>query len=70
MSRAKNIDIQNLSPAERILLAEALWDSIASQQDQLEVTEAQKKVLDARLAAYRASPDAGTDWAAVQDEMK
>jgi len=70
MSRAKNIDIQNLSPAERILLAEALWDSIASQQDQLEVTEAQKKVLDARLAAYRVAPDAGTDWAAVQDEMK
>lgn len=70
MSTAKNIDIQELSPAERILLAEALWDSVASQQDKLEVTEAQKKVLDARLAAYQADPDTGTDWATVRDEMK
>ena len=70
MSTAKKIDIQDLSQSERILLAEQLWDSIADDQDSLEVTEAQMELLQQRLAAYKASPDEGSSWEEVKKEMK
>ena len=49
MSPVKNIDIQSLSELERISLAEELWDSIADKKDNLEATDAQKKLLDKRI---------------------
>ncbi len=70
MSTVNNINIQQLSQSERILLAEELWDSIAKNQDDLEVTDAQKKILDERMAAYKASPNEGTSWEKVKNEMK
>ena len=70
MSTAKNINIQELSQSERILLAEELWDSVAQNQDILEVTDSQKKLLDERLAAYKASPEEGFSWEEVKNEMK
>jgi putative addiction module component (TIGR02574 family) len=70
MSTVKKINIQELSQSERILLAEELWDSIVENQDSLEVTDSQKKVLEERLAAYRASPGEGFSWEDVKNEMK
>jgi putative addiction module component (TIGR02574 family) len=70
MSTTKEFNIQNLSQSERILLAEELWDSITEDQDSLEVTAAQKKVLEARLAAYYSSPNEGSSWEEVKNEMK
>ena len=70
MNKLKKIDIQSLSQAERILLAEELWDSVAANQDDLEVTDSQKKIIEERLALYEASPDEGTSWEEVKKEMK
>ena len=70
MNTENNINIQKLSQSERILLAEELWDSIAQNQDDLEVTYSQKKILDERMAAYKASPNEGTSWEEVKNEMK
>jgi putative addiction module component (TIGR02574 family) len=70
MSTANKIDIQELSQSERILLAEQLWDSITDNQDTLEVTDAQMKILKQRLAAYQASPNEGTSWEQVKTEMQ
>jgi len=70
MSTANKIDIQELSQSERILLAEQLWDSITNDQDTLEVTDAQMKILQQRLAAYQASPNEGTSWEQVKKEMQ
>jgi putative addiction module component (TIGR02574 family) len=70
MSTANKIDIQELSQSERILLAEQLWDSITDNQDTLEVTDAQMKILQQRLAAYQASPNEGTSWEQVKKEMQ
>ncbi|MES9903263.1 MAG: addiction module protein [Sedimenticola sp.] len=69
MNTAKTINIQELSQSERILLAEELWDSIANDENTLEVTESQKKILAARLSAYKASPDEGSSWEEVKNEM-
>ena len=70
MSALKNIDIQELSQSERILLAEKLWDSIEKEQDNLEVTSSQKKILEQRLASYRASPNESIAWEDVKNEME
>lgn len=70
MSTANKIDIQELSQSERILLAEQLWDSITDDQDTIEVTDSQKKILQQRLAAYKASPNEGTSWEQVKKEMQ
>ncbi len=70
MSAVNKIDIQELSQSERILLAEKLWDSVADNQDSLEVTAAQEKILEERLAAYKKSPNEGSSWEEVKNEMK
>jgi len=70
MSTANKINIQELSQSERILLAEELWDSITENQDSLKVTAAQKKILEERLAAYKASPNEGSSWEEVKKEMQ
>ena len=70
MSTANKIDIQELSQSERILLAEQLWDSITDDQDTIEVTDSQMKILQQRLAAYKASPNEGTSWEQVKKEMQ
>lgn len=43
------VEILQLSIAERIQLAEDLWDSILEQQNELPLTDAQKQELDRRL---------------------
>ena len=69
MNTVKNINIQHLSQSERILLAEELWDSVAAEQDNLQVTDAKKKILEQRLSAYKASPDDVKSWEEVKNEM-
>ena len=44
--------LKNLSTHERIRLVEDLWDSIASDQNSISLSPAQKAELDKRLEAY------------------
>jgi len=62
MSIVNNINIQRLSQSERILLAEELWHSVAKNQADLDVTDAQRQIPDERMAAYKASPNEDTCW--------
>jgi putative addiction module component (TIGR02574 family) len=59
-------DVLELSPAERILLVEEIWDSVASVPESVEVTPAQRAELDRRLEAYRDDPKAGDPWEVVK----
>lgn len=59
-------DFLALSVAERILLVEDIWDSIASVPEAVKLTEAQRQELDARLDAYAQDPAAGSPWEAVK----
>jgi putative addiction module component (TIGR02574 family) len=58
-------DLRCLPVADRISLVEALWDSIADDQNQLELTDAQKAELDRRLAA-REHRSAASPWSEVK----
>ncbi|MDP8240113.1 MAG: addiction module protein [Candidatus Hatepunaea meridiana] len=62
--------IKQLSIAERILLAEKIWDSIAAEQELMEVTKAQKDELDHRIDFYHASPDEGASWDEIKGRVK
>jgi putative addiction module component (TIGR02574 family) len=47
-----NTNFKNLPVNERIRLVEDLWDSIASDQDSLPLTQDQKVELETRLQAF------------------
>jgi len=48
--------IDQLSVAERLLLVEELWDSIAAEPDSVPVPASHCAELDRRLAAYEKDP--------------
>ena len=61
--------LSDLSVAERVELAEDLWDSIVDSPDALPLTEAQKAELDARLSAHASEPDQASAWPEVRDRL-
>lgn len=67
---SKPLVIEQLSLAERILVVEQIWDSIAAEQAALPVTPAQQEELDRRLEAHRNAPDEGTPWEEVKARLR
>jgi putative addiction module component (TIGR02574 family) len=65
----KTLGIDQLSVAERILLVEEIWDSIAASPEEVPLSDAQKEELDRRLAAYQANPQAGSSWEEVKTRV-
>ncbi|QSV54287.1 MAG: addiction module protein [Dolichospermum sp. UKL201] len=59
-------DISELSIAERIQLAEDLWDSILEQQEELPLSQAQQQELERRLENYEKNPTNGSSWEDVK----
>jgi putative addiction module component (TIGR02574 family) len=68
MKKMRNItvaDTLGLSIPERIQLVEEIWDTIAAQAEAVELTDAEKKMIDERLEAHRRDPQAGARWEEV-----
>lgn len=63
------VEISQLSIAERIQLAEDLWDSIAEQSEALPISDSQQQELDRRLERYAQDPTAGSDWETVKQRL-
>ncbi len=63
-------DILKLSVSERILMVEAIWDSIAENDEKLELTDETKQLLDERLAAHKNNPNEGASWEDVKARIK
>jgi len=68
--RTTDLDIGKLTLAERIQLAEDLWDSVAAETGGLPLTEAQAAELDRRLADLARDPDAGDSWEVVRGRIE
>ena len=66
--RNTEFDFSKLSVAERIQLAEDLWDSIPEAAE-IPLTEAQKAELDRRLEDLERDPDAGEPWEVVRGRL-
>ena len=61
-----------LSAAERILLAQDLWDSVIGEPDAWQLSDAQRAELDRRLDAYRRgdSLSDGSSWDSVKGRIR
>jgi len=59
--------VRQLTPADRLDLISELWESLET--DQLDVTPAERELLDARLADLRENPDAGRPWEDIEAEL-
>jgi putative addiction module component (TIGR02574 family) len=66
----KSLGIEQLSVAQRILLVEEIWDSIAAEADALPMTNAQKQDLERRLALLDQNPNAGSSWEEVKSRLQ
>ncbi len=63
-------DILKLSVSERILMVEAIWDSIADSDEKLELNEETKQLLEKRLEAHNENKEEGSSWADVKARIK
>ena len=63
-------DLSRLSLAERIQLAEDLWDSVAAETGGLPLTAAQAAELDRRLVALECEPESGESWSLVRARLE
>lgn len=64
----ESLGIDRMTVAERISLAQAIWDSITPEAEAAPLTDAQKQEIDRRLAAHRANPTAAISWEQVKAE--
>jgi putative addiction module component (TIGR02574 family) len=67
---ASGLDLSKLSVAERIQLAEDLWDSVAAETGELALTDAQTAELDRRLAELARDPEAGEPWEVARSRIE
>ncbi|MGH9931986.1 MAG: addiction module protein [Pyrinomonadaceae bacterium] len=59
--------VSSLSPAERLELIGAVWDTLSP--DDLPVTDAERALLDARLADIESNPDDQGPWPEVKARL-
>lgn len=57
-------DLLSLSPSERLLLVQDLWDTLDAED--IPLTDWQKEELDRRKAAFQSNPSSGRSWEEVQ----
>ncbi|HEY4773263.1 MAG TPA: addiction module protein [Xanthobacteraceae bacterium] len=63
-------ELLQLSPAERIQLAEDLWDSVCAWPENLpEITDSQRAEIERRLAEHKSEPDAAISWDEVRARL-
>lgn len=60
--------IVSLKPADRLELIGMVWDSLSA--NDLPVTDAERALLDARLADLEANPDDQSPWSDVKSRLE
>jgi len=56
--------------SRKVLLVEAIWDSIANEKNQsYNLSDDQIKILEEELAAYNNNPNEGSSWEEVKNRI-
>ena len=63
-------EIKKLNLAEKLLLVEDVWDSIAQSNLELPMPEWQKRELDKRYKEYKEGNQKLHDWQSVHEEIR
>jgi putative addiction module component (TIGR02574 family) len=66
----ESFGLDRLSTAERILLVEELWDSVATSPEAGSLSKAHEEDLQRRLDAHRDNPKAGAPWEGVKARLQ
>ena len=66
MSRVHLAEILELPVAERVKLAQAIWDSVSELPQTFPLSPAEREIIDRRLEAYRRDPEAVSPWPEVK----
>jgi putative addiction module component (TIGR02574 family) len=61
-------EVTGLSPADRLELISAVWDTLAPED--LPITDAERALLDSRLADMDAQPDDQSPWLEVKARLE
>ena len=72
-NKAMSVDIAeilNLSVKKRLELIEEIWDSIASDQQAIPLSSAQRRELDRRKREHLADPAAAAPWSEVHNRLR
>lgn len=62
-------EILEMSVADRLRIVGDIWDSIAADSKDLELSDELRIELDRRLEAYKADPDAGVTWEELDERL-
>ena len=62
-------EIKSLSTTEKIILVQDLWDDIIHNLPNIQLTDAQKTILDEEYKEYLASPRKGRPWQTIKNEV-
>lgn len=68
MTKAQLQEILELPVPDRLRVAEAIWDSL--DEADIPLTDAHRKVLDERLAAFHANPDDTLTWPELKARLE
>ncbi|MCG2591134.1 addiction module protein [Rhodohalobacter sulfatireducens] len=61
-------ELSKLNKNEKLLLVEALWDSIASDPEEVEVPDHHKSILEQRLKTLEEDKKNGSSWKEVRQK--
>ena len=61
--------IENLSAIEKGELAQRIWDSVAAEQDSIELSKEQAQLLNDRIKSFEADQDFGSSWSDVKSRI-
>lgn len=63
-------DILKLSASERILIVQAIWDSIDEKDEKLGLSKETMHLLDERIEKHNNKPEEGSSWDEVKARIK
>jgi putative addiction module component (TIGR02574 family) len=61
-------ELSQLNKNEKLLLVEALWDSIASDPEEVEVPDHHKSILEQRLKTLEKDKKNGSSWKEIRQK--
>jgi putative addiction module component (TIGR02574 family) len=62
-------ELRKLSASEKLTLVTELWEDLASQPENIQITPEQIAEVDRRLEAYRQNPGLGSSWEEVKTRI-
>ena len=61
--------LNDFTASEKVTLAQQFWDSVANDQNAIELTAAQKNELDNRLTQFESDQNIGSDWNSIKPKI-